>query len=54
LISVGLHKSSTMITLGKLYAEEVAKVVRESVWVFLLLGMCNKLKDSNPDYKCLT
>ena len=48
-ISVGLHKSSTMITWGKLCAEEVVGVVRESAYVFLLLGICGKVKDSNPD-----
>ena len=52
--SVGLHKSSTMITRGKLYAEKVASVAKESPCVFPLLGTCNRLKDSNPDCKCLT
>ena len=46
-ISVGLHKSSTRITQGELYAEEVARMARELAWVFPLLGMCSKLKDLN-------
>ena len=50
----GLHKSSTRITWGKLCAKEVVNVARESAWVFLFLGTCDKLKDLNPDYKCLT
>ena len=53
-ILVGLHKSSTRITQGKLCAEEVASVARELVRVFLLLGICDKLKDSNTDCKCQT
>ena len=53
-ISVGLHKSSTKITQGKLCTEEVARVARESEYVFLLLGIYNKVKDSNPNYKRLT
>ena len=52
--SFGLHKSSTRMTRGKLCAEEVASVAKESACVFLLLRMCNKLKNSNLDYKCLT
>ena len=52
--SVGLHKSSIRITWGKLYAEEVASVARESACVFPLLGMCSRLNDSNFDCKCLT
>ena len=52
--SVDLHKSSTRITRGKLYAEEVASVARKSACVFLLLRICDKLKDLNPDCKCLT
>ena len=39
---------------GRLYAEEVASVVRESACVFPLLGICNRLKDSNLNCKCLT
>ena len=53
-ILVGLHRSSTRITRGRLCVEEVASMARESACVFLLLGICDKLKDSNPDYKCLT
>ena len=53
-ISIGLHKSSTRITRGNLCAEEVARVTKESAWVFLLLRICSRLKDSNPDCKCLT
>ena len=52
--SVGLYKSSAIITRGKLCAEEVTSVARESTCVFLLLGIYDKLKDSNPDCKCLT
>ena len=44
----------TRITRGKLWAEEVARVAKESAWVFPLLGMCSKLKDSNLDCKFLT
>ena len=47
---MGLHKSSIRITRGKLYVEEVVSVVRESACVFLLLGMCSRLNDSNLDY----
>ena len=53
-ISVGLHIFSTRITRGKLCVEEIARVVRESTCVFLLLGICCKEKDSNLNYKCLT
>ena len=53
-ILVGLHKSSTMITRGRLCTNEVTNVARESAWVFPLLRMCYKLKNSNPDCKCLT
>ena len=52
--SVGLYKSSTRITQGKLCAEEVANVARESKCVFLLLGIYDKLKYSNLDCKFLT
>ena len=54
LTSMGLHKSSTRMTRGKLCAKEVTSVARESACVFPLLGMCNRLKDSNPNCKCLT
>ena len=50
---VGLHKSLTRITRGKFCIEEVARVAKESACVFPLLGTCNKLKDSNPNCKCL-
>ena len=53
-ISVSLHKSSTRMTWGKPYAEEVARVARESACMFPLLELCNKLKDLNPDCRCLT
>ena len=46
--------SSIRITRGKPYVEEVARVAKESACVFPLLGICSKLKDSNPDYKYLT
>ena len=52
--SIGLHKSSIRITWGKLCAEEIASVARESVYVFPLLGTCSRLNDSNLDCKCLT
>ena len=52
--SVGLHKSFTRITRGKLCAEEVASMARESTCVFLFLGIYDKLKYSNADCKCLT
>ena len=42
-----MHRSSTSITLGKSYAEEVARVAKESAWVFPLLGICDKSKNSN-------
>ena len=54
LTSVGLYKSFTRMTWGKFRAEEVASMVRESTCVFPLLGMCNRLKDSNSDCKWLT
>ena len=55
-----MHRSSTNITWGKSYAEEVARVAKESAWVFLLLGICDKSKNSNfvcirltwPKYSC--
>ena len=53
-ILVGLHKSSTRITRGKFCVKEVARVARESAFVFSLLGICSKLKDLNLNYKCLT
>ena len=49
--SVGLCKSSSSITRGKSCLEEVAKVARESKCVFLLLGICCKVKNSKLDYK---
>ena len=52
--SVGLYKSSIRITWGKVYAEEVTSVARESACVFPLLGMCSRLNDSNLGCKCLT
>ena len=52
--SVGSYKSSTRITQGKFCADEVASVARESECVFLFLGICDKLNDSNLDCKCLT
>ena len=42
------------MTQGKSYVEDVARVVRESAYVFPLLWICNKLKYSNPDCRCLT
>ena len=49
-----LHRFSTRITRGRLYAEKVASGARESAWVFPLLGMFCKLKESKPNCKCLT
>ena len=43
-----------MMIWGKLYVEEVASMARESACVFLLLGMCCRLNESNFDCKCLT
>ena len=54
LTSVGLHKSSTSMTRGNLYAKEVASVVKESTCVFSLLGMCSRLNDLNFDCRSLT
>ena len=54
LTSMGLQKSSIRITWGRFYAEEVASVARESACVFPLLGTCKRVKDSNPDCRCLT
>ena len=54
LTSVGLHKSSIRITRGRLCTKEVANVARESACVFPPLGTCKRVKDSNPDYRCLT
>ena len=51
---MGLHKSSIRITRGKFCVEEVESVARELACVFPLLGMCNRLNDSNLDYECLT
>ena len=51
---VGLCKSSIRITQGKLCTKEVASVVRELACVFPVLGTCKRLKDSNPDCRCLT
>ena len=48
-ISAGLHKSSIRITRSRPYAEEVARVAKELTCVFSFLGICSKLKDSNPD-----
>ena len=53
-ILIGLHKSSTRITWGKLCVEEIARMAKELACVFSLLGICNKLKDLNLDCKCLT
>ena len=50
--SVGINKSSTRMTLGRPYFEEVAKVARESAWVFLLLGIYCIEKDSKSYYSC--
>ena len=60
-VGVEMHKSSTIITQGKFCAEEVVRVAKESAWVFPLLGICDKSKDSNfvyihltwPKYSCI-
>ena len=53
-IGVAVHRSSTSITLGKSYAKKVARVAKESAWVFPLLGICDKSKNSNFVCICLT
>ena len=45
-ISVGLYKSSTRMTRGRLWVEVDASVARESACVFPLLGMWCRLNDS--------
>ena len=52
-ILVGLHRSSTRMTQGRLCAKEVARVDRESACVFLLLEIWCKEKESNPNCKSL-
>ena len=60
-IGVGMHKSLIIITQGKFCAEEVARIAKESAWVFPLLGICDKSKNSNfacirltwPKYSCI-
>ena len=52
-ILVGLYKSSTRMTRGRLWAEEDASVARESACVFPLLGMWCRLNDSNFDCRSL-
>ena len=42
------------MTWGKPCVEEVARVAKESACVLPFLGICSKLKDSNPYYKHLT
>ena len=49
-----LHKSSTRMTRGKPYTEEVARVANESASVFPLPESCDKLKNSKSDCKRLT
>ena len=49
-----LSRCSTRIIRGKLPAEVVASVANESVWVFPLLEMCDKLKRSKSDCRRLT
>ena len=44
---VEVHKSSTSITQGKSCAEDVARVAKESAWVFSLLEIYDKSKNSN-------
>ena len=60
-IRVGVHRSSTSITRDKSYAEEVARVAKEFAWVFPLLEICDKSRNSNfvcirltwPKYSCI-
>ena len=54
LTSVGLHKSSIRITWGRFCVEEVPSVARELACVFALLGTWKRVKDSNPDCRCIT
>ena len=42
-----MHKFSTSITRGKSCAEDVARVAKESAWVFPLLEIYDKSKNSN-------
>ena len=42
-----MHKSSTSTTQGKSRAKDVARLAKESAWVFPLLGIYDKSKDSN-------
>ena len=53
-VTKGLHKSSTRMTKGRLWAEKVASVAKDSACVFPLLGLCSKLKESKCDCRCLT
>ena len=54
LVSVGLYKSSTRITWGKSYAEEVASIAKELACALPFLGTCSKSKESNFGYRYLT
>ena len=50
---VGLHKSSTRMTRGKLWAKEVASVARESACVFPLLRICKRTLKPFHQILCL-
>ena len=49
-----LFRCSTRITRGSSPAEEVTSVANESVWVFPLLEMCDKLNRSKLSHRRLT
>ena len=53
-VLASLYKSSTRITRGKSYAEEVASITKESTYALPLLGTCSKSKESNFNCKYLT
>ena len=50
---VGLHKSSTRMTRGKLWAKEVASVARKSACVFPLLRICKRTLKPFHQILCL-
>ena len=47
MVGVGAHKFSTSITRGKSCVEEVARVAKESTWIFPFLRIYDNLKNSN-------
>lgn len=50
---LGVARSSTIITLGKPYPNEVAKVANELAWKFLPLGTCFIENIAKLDCNCL-